>query len=212
MWAYGHEILYRYGRDGQARFVRVGRVIADDAEGLTLWIGPGSPQIESVPADGRGLRDRPVTERFDVPRVRRPATWRGPGIVQFAPPAGEWSVSWFFTETGAFAGWYVNLETDRVRWAGGVDSSDRALDVWITPDRVARWKDEDEFAELTGRPGRWPASQAAAIRRTGEELIALAAAGRPPFDGRWTGYRPDPAWGPVRLPADWDRPHLVLFP
>jgi hypothetical protein len=39
--------------------------------------------------------------------------------------------------------------------------------------------------------------------------MAMAAAGEPPFDGRWTGYRPDPAWTPVPLPADWDRPHLA---
>ncbi|MFF5084912.1 DUF402 domain-containing protein [Actinoplanes sp. NPDC000266] len=212
MWAYGDQILYRYGRGGRARFVRAGRVIADDPAGLVLWIGPGSPQIESVPADGRALRDIPVGERFDVPRVPKRTTWRGPGVVQFVPPAGEWTVSWFFTGAGDFAGWYVNLETERVRWAGGVDSSDRALDVWIAPDRVARWKDEDEFAELTGRPGRWSAEQAVAIRRTGEELIALAAAGEAPFDGRWTDYRPDPSWPPVVLPDDWDRPHSVLFP
>ncbi|XVU21886.1 hypothetical protein ACQPZJ_32065 [Actinoplanes sp. CA-054009] len=103
----------------------------------------------------------------------------------------------------------MNLESERVRWDGGVDSCDRALDVSITPDRVARWKDEDEFAELTGRPGRWSSEQAVAIRRTGEELIALAAEGRPPFDGRWTGYRPDPSWSPVVLPEGWDRPHLA---
>jgi hypothetical protein len=39
--------------------------------------------------------------------------------------------------------------------------------------------------------------------------MAMAAAGEPPFDGRWTDYRPDPAWAPVPLPADWDRPHLA---
>ncbi|GAA0503224.1 hypothetical protein Ade02nite_36170 [Paractinoplanes deccanensis] len=209
MWPYGTQILYRYGRDGRAGFVRTGRVIADDGDGLALWIGPGSPQIESVPVDGRPLRDRPVRERFEVERVRERTTWRGPGIVQFAPARGDWSVWWFFTGEGDFEGWYVNLESPRVRWAGGVDSSDRALDVVITPDRVARWKDEDEFAELTGRPGRWPASQAAGIHRTGEELIARAAAGEPPFDGRFTSYRPDPAWQPVSLPGDWDRPHLA---
>jgi hypothetical protein len=214
VWAYGEKVLYRYGRAGEARFVRVGRVIADDDGGLALWIGPGSPQIEAVPADGRGLRDRPVRERFEVPRVLRPTTWRGPGIVQYAPASGDWSLWWFFSAGGDFEGWYVNLEAAPVRWEAdglrGVDSSDHALDVVITPDRVASWKDEDEFAELTGRPGRWSTAQAAAIRRTGEEVIALAAAGEPPFDGRWTDYRPDPAWPPVTLPAGWDRPHLIL--
>ncbi|MBM2620086.1 DUF402 domain-containing protein [Actinoplanes sp. LDG1-06] len=165
--------------------------------------------MESVLADGRGLRELPLAERFDAPRVRRETTWRGSGIVQFAPAAGEWSVWWFFAEDGGFEGWYVNLEAPQVRWERGIDSSDRALDVWISPDRVAHWKDEDEFAFLTGRPGRWTPSQADAIRATGRELIDVAAAGAFPFDGTWTHYRPDPAWGPVALPSDWDRPHLA---
>ncbi|WP_250006801.1 hypothetical protein [Actinoplanes sp. M2I2] len=66
-WSYGDTVLYRYGRLGQARFVRVGRVISDDAEGLALWVGPGSPQIESVLADGRGLREVPVADRVGNP-------------------------------------------------------------------------------------------------------------------------------------------------
>ena len=98
-----------------------------------------------------------------------------------------------------------------MRWetpdSRGVDTADRALDVWITADGLARWKDEDEFAVLTGQPGRWTAQQAPAIRATGEHLLALAADAAPPFDGRWTDYRPDPAWATPGMPADWDLPH-----
>jgi hypothetical protein len=211
MWDYGDVVLYRYGRQGQTRFVRVGRVIADDAAGLALWIGPGTPQIESVLPDGRNLRDVPLAERFHLPRVRRHTTWRGSGIVQYAPTVGDWSVWWFFNDTRRFDGWYGNLESPRVRWetsdSRGVDTADRALDVWITPDRVGRWKDEDEFAALTGQPGRWTAEQAPVIRATGEHLMTLAANGAAPFDGRWTDYRPDPAWATAEMPAGWDRPH-----
>ena len=208
MWAYGDSVLYRYGRGGQARFVRLGRVIADDQDGLVLWIAPGSPQVESVLPDGTSVRTLPLDRRGAAPRERRHTTWRGPGIVQYTPVEGDWSVWWFFTPDGEFAGWYGNLESPRVRWEGGVDAADRALDVWITPDRVARWKDEDEFAAMTGTPDRWTAGQVPAIRAAGEHLMALAAAGEPPFDGRWTDYRPDPAWEPVEMPDDWDRPHL----
>jgi hypothetical protein len=107
-WSYGDMVLYRYGREGRTRFARIGRVIADDADGLALWIAPGSPQIESVLADGRGLREVPIADRVD--------------------------------------------------------------------------------------------------------LMDLAAAGAPPFDGRWTEYRPDPGWGPVSLPDDWDQPHRAAVP
>jgi hypothetical protein len=211
VWSYGDTVLYRYGRQGQARFVRVGRVIADDADGLALWIGAGSPQIESVLADGRGLRDVSIAERVHLPRARRQSAWRGPGIVHYAPAVGDWSLWWFFDASHRFEGWYGNLESPRVRWQTGglrgVDTADRALDVRITPDRVGRWKDEDEFAALTGLPGRWTADQAPAIRATGEHLMDLAASGAPPFDGRWTDYRPDPGWEPLSLPDGWDQPH-----
>lgn len=210
-WNYGDVVLYRYGRLGQTRFVRVGRVIADDADGLTLWIGPGTPQVESVLPDGRDLRELPLDQRFRAPRVRRLTTWRGPGIVQHAPASGDWSVWWFFGDDGRFEGWYGNLESPRVRWetggCRGVDTADRALDVWITPDRAPRWKDEDEFTVLTGQPGRWSAEQAPAIRADGEHLMTLAADGAPPFDGRWTDYRPDPDWTTAGIPAGWDIPH-----
>src|SRR5689334_22181859 len=110
-WNYGDIVLYRYGRQGQTRFVRVGRVIADDLDGLTLWIGPRTPQIESVLPDGRNLRDVPLGERFRLPRVRRQTAWRGSGIVQYTPTVGDWSVWWFFDDAGRFDGWYGNLES-----------------------------------------------------------------------------------------------------
>ncbi|WP_308208426.1 DUF402 domain-containing protein [Paractinoplanes aksuensis] len=202
-------VLYRYGRDGRTRFARTGRVIADTADGVTLWTAAGSPQIESLLADGRPLRSVPVADRFALPRIRRETTWRGPGIVQFAPTAGEFSISWFFTDQGDFEGWYVNLESQPVRHDHFIDSTDRALDVWITPDRIPHWKDEDEFAHLTDRPGRWTTTEATAIRATATALVSRAAAAEFPFDGRWTDYRPDPTWPPLTLPPNWDDPHLA---
>jgi hypothetical protein len=121
-WHYGDQVLYRYGRHAQARFVRSGRVLRDDADGLTLWVGPGTPQVESVPVRGGNLRDVPVADRADLPRVRRRTTWRGAGI-------------------------------------------------------------------------------------SGEQLMSLASSGAPPFDGRWTDFRADPAWGPLTMPDGWQRAH-----
>ena len=212
IWSPGDVVVYRYGRLGKATFVRVGRVIRDDAEGLALWIAPGSPKVETVLADGRDLRAVPPLERVLMPRAQRHTTWHGGGIVQYVPPGRAWSVWWFFDERGGFAGWYGNLEAPQVRWheetLRGVDSADRALDVVIRPDRTCHWKDEDEFAALTGLTGWWTARDAPAIRRDGQEIMQLAAAAAPPFDGRRTDYRPDPAWDPVRdLPPGWNRPH-----
>ncbi|ASW54472.1 DUF402 domain-containing protein [Plantactinospora sp. KBS50] len=212
-WTSGDTVLYRYGHLGEPRFVNTCRVLADDADGLALWIAPGSPQIESVLPDGRHLRSLPLAQRFEAQRVRRPTRWRGPGIVRLVPPDAEWSIWWFYAAEGGFEGWYGNLESPQVRWEAdglrGVDSADRALDVWILPDGTSSWKDEDEFAILTGRPGWWTAEQVPAIRAAGEHLRRLAAAGAAPFDGRFTDFRPDPSWPAPVLPEGWDRPHLA---
>jgi hypothetical protein len=40
----------------------------------------------------------------------------------------------------------------------------------------------------------------------GRRMIARIEAGEFPFDGTWTDFRPDPAWGvPTELPSGWDR-------
>jgi hypothetical protein len=88
-----------------------------------------------------------------------------------------------------------------------VDTEDHALDLWFAPDRTWRWKDEAEFAALTGQPLYWDPAQAAEIRAEGERLIALATAGRFPFDGTWCDAPvPDPSWPILQRPDDWDRP------
>ncbi|MER8037328.1 hypothetical protein [Streptomyces hydrogenans] len=67
-------------------------------------------------------------------------------------------------------------------------------------------EDEDEFLDLTGRPGFWDADGAAAVRAEGERMAARAAAGEFPFDGTWCAFRPEPEWGASTLPANWDLP------
>src|SRR5512135_828246 len=108
-WSPGTTVVYRYGRSGEVGFVRLGRVISDERDGLALWIAPGSPAVESVLADGRPLRDIPVAERLHASRTRRETTWHGPGIVQYVPTGRAWSLWWFFDENGSFTYWYMNL-------------------------------------------------------------------------------------------------------
>jgi predicted RNA-binding protein associated with RNAse of E/G family len=80
-----------------------------------------------------------------------------------------------------------------------VDRVDGALDVAVAPDRSWEWKDEDEADECV-RVGRLSVEQLALLRAEGERMIALAEAGRFPFDGTWTDFRPDPAWPAPTLP------------
>ncbi|MFN0280695.1 MAG: NUDIX domain-containing protein [Kineosporiaceae bacterium] len=214
-WEPGDVVVYRFGVSGRTRWARLARVVEDGPDGLVLWVAAGSTTVEQSLADGRPVREAPLAERFDVPRVRRTGRWRSPGVVMLVPPAGQaWSVWWFFEPDGSFRGWYGNLEAPHVlrttlHGSHLVDTSDRALDVEVTRERVPTWKDEDEFAVLTGRPGRWADRQVDGIRADGEHLMDLARRGAPPFDGRWTTFSPDPAWSLPSFPPDWDLPHLA---
>lgn len=213
-WRPGDVVVYRFGLHGRVRWARVGRVVEDGPDGLALWVAAGSPVVEQALADGSPVRSAPLPDRFTAPRLRRSGRWRSPGIVMLVPPGGQaWSVWYFRGEDGAFRLWYGNLEAPHVlrttrRGTRLVDTADRALDVEVTADGTASWKDEDEFAALVGL-GRWPAGGAERIRADGEHLMRLAARGAPPFDGRWTDYVPDPAWTVPAFPPDWDLPHLA---
>jgi hypothetical protein len=137
--------------------------------------------------------------------------WQGPGVLKLTPPDAAYSVWWFRTPDGRFAGWYVNLEEPAVRWddgdLAGVDIVDQDLDIWVTPDRSWQWKDEEEFVERLGFPSHYWVPDEAAVRAQGREVVKLIEAGEFPFDGTWCDFQPDPQWTvPAALPAGWDRP------
>lgn len=186
-------------------------VVEDGPEWLVLWLAPRTPVVHGVLADGQDFRSLPVEQRFRVPRFAEVMPWRGPGILSVLPRVPSAYAVWlFWNADGSFRGWYGNLEQPQTRWTSGdwriVDTADHALDVWCPPDRRPVWKDEDELAAATGLPGYWNEAEAGAIRASGETLMALARRGTAPFDDRWIGFRPDPAWAAPQLPDDWDRP------
>ena len=209
----GRVILHRQFTHDKLVFVRQGRVVADDELGLRLWLPHGAPAAIDIAVDGRGLRDMPFEEWIGQPTVLTRRRWWGPDIFMYVPPASAHSVWWFWDVHGAFLGWYVNLEEEPVRWVAGglagIDGTDQDLDVWVWPDRTWEWKDEDELAERLAFPDHYWVADPAAVWAEGERLIALAEAGRFPFDGAWCDYRPDPAWPPLDdLPDGWDRPRV----
>ena len=181
-------------------------VVADDDNRLVLWLAPQTPMIRSRLADGRRFADAPLRERYTTPVVQSPGVWDGTGIVVIVPPSAPYSVWLFWDAAGRFLGWYGNLEDRHVRWSGGLDTADQHLDVWVTPDRIAEWRDEDEFEVATGLPGYWSERHVPGIRAVGEELMARGRAGEPPFDGAWIDFTPDPAWPVPRMPDGWDAP------
>lgn len=203
MWAPGERVLYRFVRPtGGVGTVHPMRVLSDDGRWLLGWVPEGTPIVVSRLADGRDLREAPLAERFRLPRTRVPGRWRGCSTLRLVDEQAWSSVWWFFGPGGNFLSWYVNLELPRGRTPSTVDRMDGVLDVHVGPDRTWQWKDEDEAAAAVDA-GRFDAARMAGLRAEGERMIALAEAGRFPFDGTWCDFRPDPAW-PLPGPPDDD--------
>ena len=104
-------------------------------------------------------------------------------------------------QTGAFLGWYVNLQEPLRRSPLGYDTFDQMLDIWIEPDGTWSWKDWEELVEAE-RVGLFSAADAAAIRAEGERVIAGLKTRLPTG---WEAWQPDPAWTLPTLPDGWDR-------
>ncbi|MEV0270331.1 DUF402 domain-containing protein [Hamadaea sp. NPDC050747] len=169
------------------------RVVRDDAEGLVVWLAPGTPRLVPVLPGGVDPRSLPLDRLFRSPREQARVSWRGPGVLMIAPTGTPWSVWLFRSESGSFRGWYVNLEEAHRRDAAGTWTCDHELDVWIEPDGAARLKDEIELAAAADA-GRFTAEETEVIRARADAARKAYAAGHWAFARTWTVWRPDPQW------------------
>lgn len=192
----GKVIIRRYLRGPWCTWAQPMRVIGDDEGGLLLWQPVGSDFATLVDEDGSTPHDVPPGE-MRAPRLTLRA-WERYDVLILMRPAVAHSVWWFF-DGDRFAGWYVNLEAPYTRWTGGVETTDHLLDIVVTPEREWRWKDEAELELRVGHPLYFDRAAADEVRAEGERLTRLIDAGRFPFDGTHTGFRPDPAWPPPAL-------------
>ena len=194
-WTPGTQILWRYGHPGQEHldFVAPLTVVRDDEDGLVAWLAEGSPVLKVVREDGRDLRAE-AAGAFTAPRRQVEGRWTGYSVLRVLLPGRPWSV-WHFFEggTGAFAGWYVNIEDPHVRHGRTTRSRDHLLDLWLELDRTLERKDEDELDAAVAH-GRYSPAEADAIREVAAEVEQVVAAWGRPFCDGWDRFVPDPAW------------------
>jgi hypothetical protein len=200
MWASGDVVVLRYRSiDGHFRAGRPLTVAKDGPDWLVAYLAAGTHVAAPVLADGRGLRDVPLDERWAHPRSSLVAPWRGGDLVMLFPRERAYSL-WLSRDSGHFQGWYVNLEERHRRTAGTIDTMDHVLDVWIPAETgEPQWKDEDEF-EAAIRCGRLTPTEAREVRAEAERVIAER-----PWPTGWEEFAPDPRWPVPELPVDWER-------
>lgn len=213
-WPIGTRIVWRYGdgplaagaaitHDGDTgvpHFAEPVTVVHDDADSLIAWLAAGTPVLQAARADGLGKREDTST-LFTADTVQAIGVWTDYDVLRIAPTGRPWSVCLFFAEhTGAFAGWYVNLEEPHLRDGFEVHTRDHVLDLVIAPDRSMTRKDEDELGYAVAQ-GLFDDTEAAAIEADAAEVEAIVGGWGPPFCDGWEQFRPDPAWPIPQLPS-----------
>lgn len=155
------------------------RVVEDTGERVAVYLATGTRFAfppGSWPFDG----EHPWAAR---------GAWQGHGLLVTHYFRDAFAI-WHFWDgpKRAFAGWYVNLQAPFRRDEMAFETQDYELDLWITPDGVWRWKDEDALLDWVRR-GRFTESEVAAIRAEGERVLAAW-----PFPTGWEAWEPDPSW------------------
>jgi len=197
VWAAGDVVVLRETWRGRVFEARPAIVVADEVDLRAFYIPPGTVLKSPVDASGRILR-LPHGGWTLADRRRGATHW-----LSFAWPGVAHAALLRWSEDGGFLGWYVNLQTPLVPTRVGFDFTDHFLDLLVEPDGSWSWKDEDELDEVLAL-GLLSPAEAAEVRAEGERAIARIEAREEPFDDRWIGWSPDPAWERPVLPEGWD--------
>lgn len=198
-WRPGSEIVWHFGPPGGPDWEEPMRVVRDDARGLVAWLPIGTPVRHLARTDGRPLRAE-LSTLFTAPRIQVRTVWQRTSVLRIVTPGSWWSVWVFFDgSSGAFQGWYVNIEQPHVRDTHSTHTWDHVLDVWVKPDRSHGRKDEHELV-LAVQQGRYSAAEAKHIRQIAVQIEAAIDAWSSPFCDGWEHFKPDPGWPAPTLP------------
>ncbi len=174
-------------------------LVEDDPDLIALYWRAGT-RMKTL---GRRMAARDLLPSAKIDLVDH--IWSETDVLALAKPGEAHSV-WAMWETGQpkLRCWYVNLQTPLQRTSLGFDSMDYELDIVISPDLSQwRWKDEDEFQELTAA-GMFTREEARAIRAEGECVLRQMSAGGAPFCDGWEKWSPPSGWAIPELPPGWD--------
>ena len=127
--------------------------------------------------------------------------WHSRRILKLAPVGAAHVLDLHWDQaTGAFLGWYVNLQEPFRVTRHGSDTFDQMLDIWIEPDGTWAWKDWDELVEAE-YAGIFSSREASEIRAEGQRVIDSLGTLLPTG---WESWQPDPTWARPVLSPDWD--------
>ena len=202
-WSAGEQIAVRnLDRAGRVLAVLPMTVVQDAGDRVVAWMASATPIMYWSMPDGSDPRSVAVERRFDAPFRSRPNIWRGGGVLRVLLLDDTYSVLHFWSPAGSFSHWYVNLESRKSRWWGGLDLRDHALDLVIAADGTPTWKDEDESL-VAIRMGALDAGEVGDARATGERILDALETWPEAMIGDWRDFTPDPLWPVPALDPRW---------
>ncbi|HEX4520985.1 MAG TPA: DUF402 domain-containing protein [Gaiellaceae bacterium] len=201
-WSPGDTVVYRsLASDARYYSGLPLTVLEDGPDAVVGFLPHGTVVSRPVAADGRDLRELPLSERWG-PRValRRPFLFEeGAGSLVIVFPRGRAYAIWIFRGPEGVIGWYVNLEDPQVFAGRTISTRDHILDLWVPATTgEARWKDEDEL-EAAVAAGSRTRKEADAYRAEAERV-----ADERPWPTGWEDAEPDPEWPAPELFDGWD--------
>lgn len=199
-------------------------VVADTDDLLALWMPAGTPTqlLDLARPDSAPI---PSVWRRDRLRLMFPGTSYAIALDWTPDPDREWvekprplyaeqpEPANYFTQRSrpfegtpphTFIGWTVDLEAPFVRTSIGVDSTDGALDVLVTPDYSWRWKNEEHMPTLVDL-GIYREQDVEAFREAGRDAIQLIESRQFPFDGSYLDWIAPAEWTIPQATPGWDR-------
>lgn len=198
--------LLRYAYpDGRIQAALPLKLIEESSERLVGWLPSGSEIAYWATERGSDPRATPLSERFAHRLGTARQVWKGGSVLRVIPLEQPWQVLHFWNPDGTFAGWYVNLESEKSQDRLGVSAVDWHLDLLISAEFEVEWKDEEE-AEVAARTEYLREDDLRRARDVGEAIVSDP---RSFIDrlGRWDLTRsPEAAGPPLSLPPGWDIP------
>lgn len=169
-------------------------VVADDADQLVTYIGPGA-EFGFVPGT------------WPTETTRHPwhgqQRWNGNGCLMVQRRAEEFAVWHFWDATDhSLQCWYVNFQAAYRRTQVGFDTLDFELDIVVFPDGTWTFKDRESMADRVAE-GRLQQHTVDRVLALGDQMASELDAGRLPWDTTWASSSPPDSWRDAELRTEW---------
>jgi len=200
LWKPGQVIIIREIWQKKVYSVTPVRVVQDTVTWSALYLPPQTPCLWPRTYEGDTIRI--PTDEW----VLDGASWTTSDVLLLVQPGSGYTAVGFWDDNYRFHHWKINLEKPMHRTPIGFDYMDQLLDVIVTADRSAwHWKDENEVRQAQAL-GIFTAEQVSELYTLGEFAVQSIMANKPPFDGDWENWKPNPAWRvPLELPPGWEQ-------